>query len=63
MCEQLGYESGSPEGRGSGNNRNGKGKKTIISDSGPVEIEVPRDRDSSFETNAGEKTPAAAFGF
>jgi putative transposase len=63
MSDHLGYEPGSVEGRGSGNNRNGKGKKTIISDSGPVEIEVPRDRDSSFEPMLVKKTPAAAFGF
>ncbi len=32
-----------------GNKRNGKGRKTIKSSTGPVEIETPRDRQSTFE--------------
>ncbi len=32
-----------------GNKRNGKGKKTIKSNTGPVDIETPRDRQSTFE--------------
>jgi putative transposase len=63
MSDHLGYEPGSVEGRGSGNNRNGKGKKTIISDSGPVEIEVPRDRDSSFEPMLVKKRQRRLSGF
>ena len=34
---------------GAGNNRNGYGKKTVITDSGKVEIVVPRDREASFD--------------
>jgi len=49
MTEHLGYESGSPEGQGTGNSRNGKTRKTVSTISGPVEIEVPRDRNGSFE--------------
>lgn len=63
MSDHLGYEPGSPEGRGTGNNRNGKGKKTIISDSGPVEIEVPRDRNSSFEPELVKKRQRRLTGF
>jgi putative transposase len=63
MSDHLGYEPGSVEGRGSGNHRNGKGKKTIISDSGPVEIEVPRDRDSSFEPMLVKKRQRRLSGF
>ena len=33
----------------SGDNRNGYGRKTVISDSGQMEIAVPRDRKSSFD--------------
>ena len=34
---------------GAGNNRNGYGKKTVLTDSGKVEIVVPRDREASFD--------------
>ena len=36
-------------GRGSGNSRNGTRAKTVLTDIGPVEIEVPRDREGSFD--------------
>ena len=36
-------------GRNRGNSRNGKRAKTVLTDSGEVAIEVPRDRDGSFE--------------
>src|SRR5229473_3399727 len=38
-----------PAGRNGSNSRNGHRAKTVITDTGPVEITVPRDRDSSFE--------------
>ena len=31
------------------NHRNGKNAKTVLTGEGPVRIEVPRDRDGSFE--------------
>ncbi|MFI7494446.1 IS256 family transposase [Kocuria sp. M4R2S49] len=50
MNEHLGYEHGEPGGRNRGNSRNGRRSKTVITDNaGPVEIEVPRDREASFE--------------
>jgi putative transposase len=45
----LGYERHNPAGRNSGNSRNGHRAKTLLTEAGPVEINVPRDRDSSFE--------------
>ena len=45
----LGYAKYGPEGRDGGNSRNGHPVKTVITDTGPVELSVPRDRDSSFE--------------
>jgi putative transposase len=45
----LGYDKHDPAGRGVGNSRNGTRSKTVITDVGPVEITVPRDRDGSFE--------------
>ncbi|MFI7589948.1 IS256 family transposase [Spongisporangium articulatum] len=49
MVEHLGYEAHQVAGRDGGNSRNGKRSKTVLTDLGPVEIEVPRDRDGSFE--------------
>ncbi|MEY9988448.1 transposase-like protein [Streptomyces sp. V4I8] len=49
MSEHLGYEKGDPAGRGSGNSRNGTAAKTVLTDVGPVEVEVPRDRNGAFE--------------
>ena len=41
MSEHLGYEKHDPAGRGSGNSRNGTRAKTVLTEIGPVEIEVP----------------------
>lgn len=49
MVDHLGYEPHQVEGRGSGNSRNGKRVKTVLTGVGPVEIEVPRDRAGTFE--------------
>jgi len=49
MDDHLGYGKHDPTGRDGGNSRNGKRAKTVLTEAGPVAIEVPRDRDSSFE--------------
>jgi hypothetical protein len=49
MTEHLGYEKHDPAGRGSGNSRNGTTGKTLLSDIGGIELEVPRDRNGSFD--------------
>ena len=49
MDDHLGYSKHDPAGRDGGNSRNGTRTKTVLTDVGPVEIEVPRDRDGSFE--------------
>jgi transposase-like protein len=49
MDEHLGYTKHDSAGRNGGNSRNGTRSKTVITEVGPVDIEVPRDRDSSFE--------------
>lgn len=48
MAEHLGYDKHDPVGRNSGNSRNGVRAKTVLTEIGPVEIEVPRDTDASF---------------
>lgn len=55
MTEHLGYEKHHPAGRGSGNSRNGTRSKTVLTEIGPVEIEVPRDTDSSFDPQIVKK--------
>jgi putative transposase len=49
MSDHLGYEPGDPAGQGTGNSRNGKTTKSVQTLQGPVEVTVPRDRNSSFE--------------
>jgi putative transposase len=49
LAEHLGYLPPARAGWGSGNSRNGKSKKTVQSEGGQFEIEVPRDRNGHFE--------------
>jgi putative transposase len=49
MSEHLGYDKHDPMGRNGANSRNGTRVKTVLTEIGPVEIEVPRDRDGSFD--------------
>ena len=49
MNLHLGYPPGQPKPLGQVNERNGASGKTVITDRGPVRVDVPRDRDGSFE--------------
>jgi len=49
LTDHLGYEIGDSAGRGSPNSRNGSSPKTVQSEIGPLGLQVPRDRNSSFE--------------
>ena len=49
ITDHLGYDKHDPAGRNTGNSRNGVRSKTVLTDVGPVEITVPRDRNGSFE--------------
>jgi putative transposase len=49
LTHHLGYKKHDLAGRGSGNARNGTSKKTLQGDFGEAEIEVPRDRNGSFQ--------------
>jgi transposase-like protein len=56
MSEHLGYDKHDPAGREKGSNsRNGTRSKEVLTDVGPVEIDVPRDRDGSFEPRIVKK--------
>ena len=48
LTEHLGYEKGQASGQARSNARNGTTKKTVMSEVGAFEIEVPRDRAGSF---------------
>ncbi|MET7458747.1 IS256 family transposase [Streptomyces sp. NPDC005574] len=49
ITDHLGYDKHDPAGKDGGNSRNGTRSKTVLTDIGPVEIDVPRDREGSFE--------------
>ena len=49
MDEHLGYEKHDIAGNNSGNSRNGYNRKTISTQHGETEIEIPRDRNGTFE--------------
>jgi putative transposase len=55
MTEHLGYEKHAPEGRNTGNSRNGVSPKSLKSDFGKLEIEVPRDRNGEFDPTVVKK--------
>jgi transposase-like protein len=53
LTEHLGYDKHDPAGANTGNSRNGSMPKTLLTEVGPVPVDVPRDR-------AGTFTPALA---
>ena len=55
MDEHLGYEKHNVSGRGSGNSRNGTRTKTVLTEVGPVEVDVPRDTGSTFDPQTVKK--------
>ncbi|MFE5698982.1 transposase, partial [Streptomyces erythrochromogenes] len=48
MTDRLGYDRHDPAGESGGNSRNGKRSKTVVTDVGLVEVEVPRGREGVF---------------
>lgn len=63
MDNHLGYSKHSPEGVGTGNSRNGNGKKTVLVKNQKVEIDTPRDRNGSFEPQLIAKRQKRFEGF
>ncbi len=49
LTDHLGYEEGDLAGRGSGNSRNGVTAKRLLTEAGHVDLEVPRDRNATFD--------------
>ena len=63
LTEHLGYEKGDPSGRGTSNSRNGHGRKRVLTESGSVEVSVPRDREASFSPQLVKKGQSRLPGF
>ena len=63
MEQHLGYAKHAPEGRNSGNSRNGKSSKKLRSVHGEIELDIPRDRNGSFEPKLIKKGEKQLNGF
>ncbi len=63
LADHLGYERGDPAGVGSGNSRNGFTPKRLHTDAGTVDLDVPRDREGSFEPRIVAKGQTRLDGF
>src|SRR6267378_4615049 len=63
LTEHVGYEKHDPGGHNSGNSRNGKSGKTLKGSFGMMPIEVPRDRNGTFEPQIIEKHQTRFTGF
>lgn len=63
LTDHLGYEPNEHKGHGTGNNRNGKGNKTVQSETGAIDIDVPRDRNATFEPQLIKKRQRRLEGF
>ena len=55
LSEHLGYDKHAVEGRNGGNSRNGTRSKTVLTEIGPVYIDVPRDREGTFQPQTVRK--------
>lgn len=63
LTDHLGYDKHDPAGHNSGNSRNGKSRKTLTGDFGEMPIEVPRDRNGTFEPQVIAKGQTRFDGF
>ena len=63
MTEHVGYEKHDATGDNTGNSRNGTSAKTIKGTFGTMPIEVPRDRNGTFEPQIIEKHQTRFTGF
>ena len=63
MSHHLGYANGQPKPEGATNHRNGSSAKTVLTDSGSLRIEVPRERAGTFEPQLIGKHERRLTGF
>src|ERR671910_1253649 len=63
LTHHLGYAPGSQKPGETTNHRNGTGAKTVLTEDGPLALEVPRDRDGTFEPRLISKHERRFTGF
>src|SRR5918994_4174466 len=63
LTHHLGYAPGGTKPDDATNHRNGTGAKTVLTDDGPLALEVPRDRDGTFEPRLIAKHERRFTGF
>ncbi len=63
MEQHLGYARHAPEGNNSGNSRNGKSSKTVRSVYGEIDLDIPRDRNGTFDPKLVKKGEKQLNGF
>jgi putative transposase len=63
LTTHLGYEKHNPSGYNSGNSRNGKSRKKLKGNFGEMDLEVPRDREATFEPKIVPKGETRFAGF
>jgi transposase-like protein len=63
LTHHLGYPPGGPKPDDTTNHQNGTGSKTVLTDDGPLPIDVPRDRDGTFEPRFVAKRERRFTGF
>jgi putative transposase len=63
LTHHLGYPPGGSKPEDATNHRNGTGNKTVLTDDGPLAIDVPRDREGSFEPQLIPKHERRFTGF
>lgn len=63
LAEHLGYGRYEAVPKGSQNSRNGITPKTVHTESGPLELQIPRDRDGTFEPQLVKKRQRRLEGF
>lgn len=63
LTHHLGYPPGGTKPEDTTNHRNGTSEKTVLTDDGPLTLDVPRDRDSSFEPRLVAKHDRRFTGF
>jgi putative transposase len=63
MTQHLGFEAGQEKPAGAGNGRNGYTTKSLLTDQGEVRVDVPRDRQGTFEPQLVRKRERRVGGF
>lgn len=63
MKQNLGYEKNDKAEKSTQNRRNGSTNKTVRTEQGPMDLEIPRDRDGEFEPKIIPKHEREFMGF